>query len=579
MTKKPSAIREILRLLPPFWPVALISVLMGGLSGLATAGLIAIVNNALQAGSGTLVPAILAFAGLCLLALAGEIVSDIGTNTVGQRIVARLRQDLSAKILTAPIARIEEYRAHRLIAVLNADIETVSNVSFLFSAFAIALAVTLGCLIYLLLLSPALFPLALGVIFAGAALQIVARSRGLARFTASREAEDELQKHYRAVIDGAKELRISRPRRSRLFAQITATVTRIRELRLQAVKVYCTANAFGAALVFIVIGVILALQQAADADRAVLSGFALVLLYMKSPVQQLVGALPVIARAQVAFSRIAELSSQFANPEPHLAIEGPAAASGRVDSIVLAGVRHAFPAPPGGAPFVLGPVDLTIRRGEIVFIVGENGCGKTTLIKLILGLYPPQRGEVMINGEVVTPDRRDDYRQLFSAVFFDYHLFSELMFAEAAATGEVDGYLEQLDLAGKTRIVDGAFSTTDLSTGQRKRLALIQVYLEQRPVLVFDEWAAEQDPTFRAVFYNELLPDLRRRGKTLVVVSHDDRYFHVADRCIRLHAGRVVEERRAAPAAPALSGELTRVSRLATGIDSTHINTLTSSGQ
>jgi putative ATP-binding cassette transporter len=275
----------------------------------------------------------------------------------------------------------------------------------------------------------------------------------------------------------------------------------------------------------------------------VLSGFVLVLLYMKSPVQQLVAALPVIGRAQVAFKRIADLSAQFANPEPHLAIEGPDVAQPPVERIVLRDVRYAFPAVPGSKPFELGPVDLEVNRGEILFIVGENGCGKTTLIKLLLGIYEPQCGEVLLNGNPITADRRDDYRQLFSAIFFDYYLFGDVLPAHTPAPREIDHYLERLDIAHKVVLSNGAFSTTDLSAGQRKRLALIQVYLERRPIAVFDEWAAEQDPTFRRIFYEELLPDLRRQGKTLVVVSHDDRYFHVADRCIRVDGGRLVVDR------------------------------------
>jgi putative pyoverdin transport system ATP-binding/permease protein len=127
-------------------------------------------------------------------------------------------------------------------------------------------------------------------------------------------------------------------------------------------------------------------------------------------------------------------------------------------------------------------------------------------------------------------------------VFFDYHLFDEVLFADTAIPAEIDDYLARLEIGNKVAIRDGAFSTTDLSAGQRKRLALIQVCLERRPVLVFDEWAAKQDPTFRRIFYTEILPDLKRQGKTLIVISHDDRYFDVADRCIRLHAGRLVEE-------------------------------------
>ena len=99
--------------------------------------------------------------------------------------------------------------------------------------------------------------------------------------------------------------------------------------------------------------------------------------------------------------------------------------------------------------------------------------------------------------------------------------------------------LAKLHLQNKVKVQDGAFTTLTLSQGQRKRLALVVAYLENRPFLVFDEWAADQDPVFKEIFYHELLPELRAMGKTILVISHDDRYFHLADRLIRMENGRL----------------------------------------
>ena len=251
----------------------------------------------------------------------------------------------------------------------------------------------------------------------------------------------------------------------------------------------------------------------------------------------------------IAFGKLAELSRQFATPEPFLPVAGPAPSPPPFETLGLSGAVYRYPAPPAGAAgagtgFALGPIDLAIRRGETVFIVGENGSGKTTLVKLLLGLYAPHAGALTLDGAPVPPERRDDYRQLFSAVFFDYFLFGDVMAPGPIDPAEARRHLERLDIAHKVDIVDGKFTTTDLSAGQRKRLALVQVYLERRPIAVFDEWAAEQDPTFRRIFYTEILPEFRARGTTLIVVSHDDRYFDAADRVLRLKDGHVVEDRR-----------------------------------
>jgi putative ATP-binding cassette transporter len=276
-----------------------------------------------------------------------------------------------------------------------------------------------------------------------------------------------------------------------------------------------------------------------SANPGVISGFVLVLLYMKGPLEHLISTLPIISRAQIAFRRIADLSEQFNSPEPHLLLSEPAAQDKTVKRLELVDVGYSFPPVDGSAPFRLGPVNLTVNQGDIVFIVGENGCGKTTLIKLLLGLYAPQQGEIRLNGHAVTAQSRDDYRQLFTTIFADYYLFDDVVQGDMHIPQDAEQYLKRLEISHKVSINDGQFSTTDLSTGQRKRLALVNAWHEERPVLVFDEWAADQDPTFRRIFYTELLPDLKRLGKTIIVISHDDRYFDVADQLVRMDSGKV----------------------------------------
>ena len=102
--------------------------------------------------------------------------------------------------------------------------------------------------------------------------------------------------------------------------------------------------------------------------------------------------------------------------------------------------------------------------------------------------------------------------------------------------------LALLEMGDKLGVENGAFTTIDLSAGQRKRAAMLACVLERRPILVLDEWAADQDPHFRRKFYEVILPWLRRQGFTIVAVTHDDRYFHHADRRIHLREGRIVED-------------------------------------
>src|SRR6185295_216726 len=172
---------------------------------------------------------------------------------------------------------------------------------------------------------------------------------------------------------------------------------------------------------------------------------------------------------------------------------------------------------------------------------------------VISGLYSPEAGEIRLDGRPVTEETLDSYRQLFSMVFSDFCLFESLLGLEGADLDrQAHRYLVKLQLDRKVSVTDGVLSTLALSQGQRKRLALLTAYLEDRPIYVFDEWAADQDPVFKEIFYHQLLPELRSRGKTVLVISHDDRYFDVADRLIRLEEGRLkASEEIGAAAAPA----------------------------
>ncbi|MGJ7572574.1 cyclic peptide export ABC transporter [Variovorax sp. RB2P76] len=553
MTSTSGKTSEIGRLLKPFLPWVLLSAVTGISAGAATVALLGTINQVLNREGGMAGGLLLTFVGLCAVALLGRMVSDVSTNFVGQRLVAQVRKSLAQKILSAPIDALERYRTHRLMPVLSQDVDMISDVAFVLSSTLIAFAIALGCLAYLAFLSLPLFCLLVVALAIGATIQTRAQVRAEVGFWKAREYEEQLHKTYRAISEGAKELRMHRARRTRMFGeQIERIVDNIRTVNGRAINTYVMATAFGSALFFLLIALILGWASFRPTEPAVLSGFVLVMLFLKGPVDQIAGALPGVGRAKVAFRRIADLSASFATPEAHLHLERASNGVMLNREIALRGVRYAFDAPEGGEAFTLGPIDLQLRPGEMVFIVGDNGSGKTTLIKLLLGLYAPHGGDVLLDGGVVTPEGRDDYRQLFTTVFSDFYLFEDLAAGEEGAgmrtlPQTALPYLERLEIAHKVSVKDGAFTTTDLSTGQRKRLALVHAYLEGRPVLVFDEWAADQDPTFRHLFYTELLPELRAKGHLLVVISHDDRYFHLADRVVTMHSGKIEEDKARQP--------------------------------
>jgi putative ATP-binding cassette transporter len=271
-------------------------------------------------------------------------------------------------------------------------------------------------------------------------------------------------------------------------------------------------------------------------------GYTLAVLYLQQPLMGIMEGMPMISRGQVSYLKLQELglsleaSSESSKDTASLELRP------RFQRLELAGVSHSYRREHDDRTFTLGPIDLTLQPGEVVFVVGGNGSGKTTLAKLLTGLYRPESGEIRLDGKVITDAERNFYRQHFTTVFSDFHLFEQFLgVASSAQLARAETLLRRLHLDRKVKIENGKLSTTALSLGQRKRLALLTAYLEDRPIYVFDEWAADQDPTFKDVFYRELLPELKAAGKALVVISHDDRYFSLADRVVRLESGLVVE--------------------------------------
>ena len=269
----------------------------------------------------------------------------------------------------------------------------------------------------------------------------------------------------------------------------------------------------------------------------------MIVLYMISPLSTILNILPAFGRAMVALHKVEELGLAL---ETHTSESEEIAAPTKMScwkELKLKGVAHSYHQEQADSHFILGPLDMEFCPGELVFLVGGNGSGKTTLAKLLMGLYVPEAGQIFLDGQLITDETREMYRQLFAVVFSDFYLFEQLL---GLVTPELDAqaqlYLAQLHLNHKVQVANGVLSTTALSQGQRKRLALLTAYLEDRPFYIFDEWAADQDPVFKEIFYTQLLPDLKRRGKGILVITHDDRYYHLADRILKLDYGQLVNQ-------------------------------------
>lgn len=524
-------------------------VLAGLVSGLATTGLIAMINRALTGqGSGqgfAGVNVTLAFGLFCVGLPLFRFLSQALLVNLTQQTLYRMRLNWCRRILTTPVRQLEQIGPHRLLASLTNDLGAITETLLIIPVWIMHLGVILTCLAYLGWLSLPLLGLLAVFLVVGLVTYRWPVARAYFYGRRSRAEWDTLMRQIQAVTFGAKELKMHQPRRQALLdGQIEPTASSLRRWITAGTYIFAAASAWGQILFFVAIGLLLfVVPQYFAIAPAVMIGYSMTLILMMTPLETILSSMPRLTNAVVAMQKIDELGLSLQGT-PAEAETGPAPppAWRRLE---LAGVVHSYRSEASGETFALGPVDLVIEPGELLFLIGGNGSGKTTLAKLILGLYPPEGGELRLDGVPVTDANRDAYRQHFSAVFSDFYLFDTLLGLEHA---ELDAdalrYLRELQLDRKVKIEKGELSTLDLSQGQRKRLALLTAYLEDRPIYLFDEWAADQDPTFKEVFYHQILPALQARGKTVIVISHDDHYYEVADRVVKLDYGKVEYDRR-----------------------------------
>lgn len=523
------------------------------LSGACNAGLVGFVSTALTRTSPATRAFIWGFIALGLGKVATNLVSQIVLARFSQGAIARLRRDLIRQILGVPLRQLEEIGSARILVALTDDIFNITQALLAIPVVAVNLAVLLGGAAYLAWLSWKILAAVVALIVLGGFGYRLMIGRAFHWLTFARSEEDRLFGYFRALTEGIKELKLHRSRRSAFYGNIRDTTEVYQQHNVAAETCFITAQNWNHLLYFALIALILfVVPQLGSFSRETLTGYVITSLYLMGPLAGVMTSISLFGRASVALQKVDELGVSLAAQSTESCSFEQAGAETSFSSLELKGVVHTYHREQEDSRFVLGPIDLSFQTGELVFLVGGNGSGKSTLAKILAGLYAPEAGEIRLDGRLITEKNRDEYRQLFSAVFADFYLFDNLLGLEGSnLDAQAEEYLEQLHLHHKVKIRNGALSTTAVSQGQRKRLALLTAYLEDRPFYLFDEWAADQDPYFKGVFYTQLLPDLKSRGKTVLVISHDDKYFDVADRVIKLDYGKL-----AAGPAPAPSTEV-----------------------
>lgn len=477
---------------------------------------------------------ILYFIVLLIVFFLSSTIVELGLSVFGQNFIFKMQRRVVKQILDTPLLKVAKVGKARILASLGSDVRNVSFGLLRLPDFLQSSILILCTSVYLCYLSPQIFTLCAIWIIVVFTINNFLMMKVYSYFRKARENDDALQNNYQNILDGHKELLINRYRaklyyedefennaRSKkknntlgnLFNNLSSNFTNVALLALVGVEFYLA----------------LEFKWASVAEATTI---ALSILFLRTPLVSMIGSFPTLLLAKIALDKIAklELDDYKEHFEKTNFIKDWRQISFKNTSFSYDDNFH------------LNPVNLELKKGELIFLIGKNGSGKSTFCMLLTGLFKPSEGEIFVDDMKIDDDNLDIYRSLVSAVFSDFHLFTKTLAKEKFADEEkIASWLEFLELKGKTRVEDHELVLTKLSTGQKKRLAMLIALLEERDILVLDEWAADQDPVFRRFFYKKLLPLLKEQGKTIFAITHDDAYFDSADRIFLAEEGNISE--------------------------------------
>ncbi|WP_374175242.1 cyclic peptide export ABC transporter [Flavobacterium tructae] len=509
-----------------------------GLSGFAFITIInkIISNSITSTETGSMQNYLYLFAGTIFVFFVSRRWLTEGIIRLSQKIYWDIRKDVIKLIMKAPYRKLQEYK-EEVYTTLVTDVNHISNASLMIVTFFSSIILILACLVYMAFLSIKLFAVSLSVIMLGVLIYAVRSKTSNRQIKEVRELEKVFVGIFNSILNGAKEININSDKGSQIYDQKVMKIATTGEAKyVTSLLKYLNSEIISQLLFYGLITFILVYAGSVfQTPAAIKISFIFVLLYLMGPIVSVMSIIPIMNRALVSLRKMEKLKKELTELEKLKEVDNKEEYKD-FSNLKIRNYAFSF----GENQFSVGPINFDIKRNEIVFIYGGNGEGKTTFINTVLNLYGLDNGEAYIDGELVPLKELEKIKNLFAPVFSDFYLFDEFYGITNVDYDKINKYLKLFELEGKVHIKDGYFSTTHLSTGQRKRIALINTLLENRPIIVLDEWAADQDPHFRHKFYTEIIATLvREEDKTIIAITHDDKYYNSADTLLKMEYGKL----------------------------------------
>lgn len=484
---------------------------------------------------------VIIFSTLILLFIWTRRTLSLAIINLSQMMTWTLRKQLLSLSLRANYQELISRKTRIRSAILN-DISVLTQAAMNIIQFFSALILTIACLGYLASISVVLFLITIGIALIGVTVYFIGAKTNARDLEKARDFENNFLENFNAILDGFKEIYMEPKKGKEIYdKKIDEVANDAYKTNTAAFTSFLNNQITGQILFYILISSILLffsiILKIKIGDTV---SFIFTLLYLLSSIETVMVLIPGLLRAKVSSDHLIELINELDSANTDAPASEKYNFKLEFNNISVKGLEFNYGE--GEKSFGIGPIDFEVGKGEVIFVYGGNGSGKTTFIHSVLGLNIPSRGEIKLNDTIINKETYTNYRAIFSVVFSDFYLFNEILAVDHVDIEKWNCYLELFELGKKVELKDNGFSTTDLSTGQRKRLALIATLLEEKPVLVIDEWAADQDPYFRKKFYTEIIPLLKAKGLTIIAITHDDRYYHCADKLYKMDDGNLIEE-------------------------------------